>query len=273
MALPSAQPAEVLRAWQKDDLYEKNLAHLVAQLLPSQHTTKAIPMCSVIFKSFTTLRDLQTLGEEYSGIVQVDDSFDSLPSFTARLLSILLSTFGENITRILLRKLEKKVERNGTLTPEAQNLFILTLKTIGNVLPQIESVHRAMSYIYGGPLQIGKSLTGINYVHIRPTAATYYSHLRLLGIVHLLHAIISCGQTFYMAKKHMDQMNDLPNEVDSCKSCISCLDEMVQPCVLPCGHIFCMNCCYGQLESCALCRTPFMKNNVVPLMNYFPCDL
>lgn len=272
MALPSAQPAEVLRAWQKDDLYEKQLADRVTKLLPSQHTSKAIPMCSVIFKSFTTLRDLQTIGEEYSGIVQVDDSYNKLPSFTSRLLSILLSAFGETFTRNLLRNLEKKVEKNGTLTPEAQNLFLLILKSIGNILPQIESVHRAVCFINGGPLQIGKSLTGINYVHVRPAAAAFYSHLRLLGIVQLLHAFISCGQTLYNAKKHMEQMNELPNEVDSCKSCVACLDEMIQPCVLHCGHIFCMNCCYGLLESCALCRTPFMKNNVVPLMNYYPSE-
>lgn len=273
MALPSAHSAEVLRAWQKDDLHEKQLAERVARLLPSQQSSMAEPICSVLFKSFTTLRDLQTLGEEYSGIVQVDDSYNKLPSFTNRLLSILLSAFGENFTRNLLRNLENKVAQNGTLTPAAQNVFILLLKTLGNILPQIESLHRAMSYIKGGPLQIGKTVTGINYVHVRPAATAQFSHLRLLGIVQLLHAAISCGQTLLTAKRHMDQMNELPNEVDSCKSCVACLEEMIQPCVLHCGHIFCMNCCYGLLQSCALCRTPFIKNNVVPLMNYYPSEL
>lgn len=273
MVLPSAQPAEVLRSWQKDDLYEKHFAERVAKLLPSQHTSKAIPICSVILKSFTTLQDHQTLGEEYADIIQVDHSYNTLPSFTSRLLSILLSSFGESFTRNLLRNLEKKVERNGSLTPGAQNLFILILKSFGNCLPQIENLHRAMCYMNGGPLQIGKSLTGINYVNIRPAPTSYYSHLHLLGVVQLVHAIISCGQTLYMAKKHLDEMNDIPAEVDSCKTCAACLDEMVQPCVLHCGHVFCMNCCYGQLESCALCRTPFIKNNVVPLMNYYPSEL
>lgn len=273
MALPAAQPAEVLRAWQKDDLYEKQLAESVAKLLPSHHASKAAPLSSVIYKSFTTLKDLQTLGEEYSGIIQVDDTYNKLPSFTNRLLSILLSAFGESFTRRLLRQLEKKVESNPTLTPEAQNLFLVILKALNSIVPEIQSIHRSLAYINGGPLQIGKTATGIDYVHVRPAAASYYAHLRLLGVVTLIHSLISCGQSLYNAKKHMDQMREFPNEVDSNKSCIACLEEMIQPCVLHCGHIFCMQCCYGALESCALCRTTFTKNTVVPLMNYYPGDL
>ncbi|XP_038218514.1 peroxisome biogenesis factor 10 [Zerene cesonia] len=270
MALPTAQPAEILRAWQKDDLYEKQLAGSLAKLLPSHHASKAIPTSSVLYKSLTTLRDLQTLGEEYSGIVQVDDTYHKLPSFSNRLLSILLSTFGENITRHILRQIERQVEQNVSLKPEAQNFFLVILRALGNMVPQIESIHRALSYINGGPLQISKTATGINYVHVRPAASAFYAHLRLLSIVTLLHAFISCGQSVYQAKKHLEQMADFPNEVDSSKSCAACLEEIVQPCVLQCGHYFCMQCCYGALESCALCRTPFTKNTVVPLMNYCP---
>lgn len=270
MALPVAQPAEVLRSWQKDDQYEKQLSERLAKLLPSQHASKAIPTSTLLYKSFTTLKDLQTLGEEYSGIVQVDDSYHRLPKFSARLISILLSAFGENITRSLLRRLEKKIEQNPTLTPEAQNTFLVAVKTLNNIVPQIESIHRALSYINGGPLQIGKTVTGIDYVHVRPAAAAYYAHLRLLGIVTLLHAFVSCCQNMYLAKKYIDQMRDLPSDVESGKGCAACLEEMVQPCVLQCGHIFCMQCCYGALESCALCRSIFTKNTVVPLMNYFP---
>ncbi|CAH2231845.1 peroxisome biogenesis factor 10-like [Pararge aegeria] len=270
MALPVAQPAEVLRAYQKDDLYEKQLAGSIARLVPSYHASKAIPVSSLLYKSFTTLKDLQTLGEEYSGIVQVDETYHRLPSFSSRLLSILLSAFGENLTRRLLSHIEKQIVQNSSLKPQAQNLIIIVLKTLSNVVPQIESIHRALSYITGGPLQIGKTATGINYVHVRPAAAAYYAHLRLLGIVTLLHAFISCGQSLYQAKKQMDDMSDFPNEVDNSKSCIACLEEIIQPSVLQCGHLFCMQCCYGVLDSCPLCRSPFSKNTVVPLMNYSP---
>lgn len=270
MALPTAQPAEVLRAWQKDDLYEKQLAESLSKLMSARNASKAIPLSSVMYRSLTTLKDLQTLGEEYSGIVQVDESYNKLPSYYSRLFSIILSTFGENITKHLLQCIEKRVEQNPSLTVEAQNILLVGLKTLSSIVPQIQSIHRAIAYINGGPLQIGKTVTGIDYVHVRPAAAAYYAHLRLLGIVTLLHAFVSCGQSFYRAKTHMDQMKEIPNEVDSSKSCVACLEEILQPSVLPCGHIFCMNCSYGALESCALCRTPFTKNCVVPLMNYFP---
>lgn len=270
MALPAAQPAEVLRAYQKDDMYEKQLADSLARVLPSRHASKSVPVSSILYKSFTTLKDLQTLGEEYSGIVQVDESYHKLPSFSARLTSILLSTLGETLTRKLLRHAEKSVERSTHLKPQAQNTFLIALRALYNMVPQLERVHRALSYINGGPLQIGKTVTGIDYVHVRPAAAAYYAHLRLLGIVTLLHAFISCGQSVYQAKKLMDQLNEVPNEVDSSKSCVACLEEIVQPCVLPCGHIFCMQCSYGALETCALCRSPFTKSSVVPLMNYCP---
>lgn len=270
MALPTAQPAEVLRAWQKDDSYEEHLAGSLAKLLPPKHVSKAVPMSKVLYKSFTTLKDLQTLGEEYSGIIQVDETYTRLPTFCSRLLSILLSTFGENLTRKLLKEAEKRIEKNGSLRPEAQNTFLIILKALNDMVPQLESVHRALCYINGGPIQIGKMVSGIDYVQVRPAAAAHYAHLRLLGIVTLLHAFVSCGQSIYQAKKHLDQMKDFPNEVDSSKSCVACLDEMIQPCVLHCGHIFCMQCSYGALETCALCRTPFTKNTVVPLMNYYP---
>lgn len=273
MALPVAQPAEVLRAWQKDDLYEKQLAESIARLMPSNYAPKAVPISSLLYKSFTTLKDLQTLGEEYSGIVQVDESYHRLPSYWNRLTSILLSAFGENLTRRFFHRLEKQVEQNYSLRPEAQNLFLVALRTLSNIIPQFISIHRALSYINGGSLQIGKTVTGIDYVHVRPAAAAYYMHLRLLGIVTLLHAVITCGQNFYMAKKYVDQLSELPNEVDNGKSCAACLEEMFQPCVLHCGHIFCMQCCYGALDSCALCRTPFIKSNVVPLMNFYPGSL
>ncbi|XP_075985231.1 peroxisomal biogenesis factor 10 [Anticarsia gemmatalis] len=270
MALPTAQPAEVLRAWQKDDLYEKQLAESLSKLMSSRYASKATPLSSVIYRSLTTLKDLQTLGEEYSGIVQVDESYHKLPTYCSRLISILLSTFGENITRQIIQSAEKQVERNATLTSEAQNVILVILKTLGNIMPQIQNIHRGIAYMNGGPMQIGKTLTGIDYVHVRPAAAAYYAHLRLLGVVTLLHAFVSCGQTLYRSKKHLEQMRETPNEVDSNKSCVACLEEIVHPCVLPCGHIFCLNCSYGALESCALCRTPFTKNSVVPLMNYYP---
>lgn len=270
MALPAAQPAEILRAWQKDDLYEKQFAGSLGKLLPPHHAPKAVPVSSILYKSFTTLKDLQTLGEEYSGIVQVDETYHKLPTFSNRLISILLSAFGENITRKILSHMEKQIEQSPSLKPEAQNVILVILKTLNNIITQIESIHRALSYITGGPLQIGKTVANINYVHVRPAAAAYYAHLRLLGIVTLLHAFISCGQAFYQAKKYIDEMKDYPNEVDSSKSCVACLEEIIQPCVLQCGHVFCFNCSYGALETCPLCRTPFTKNTVVPLMNYCP---
>ncbi|CAG9792756.1 unnamed protein product [Diatraea saccharalis] len=273
MALPAAQPAEVLRAHQKDDMYEKQLAESVSRLLPARHASKAEPISSILYKSFTTLKDLQTLGEEYSGIVQVDDTYHKLPTFYNRLCSMLLSTFGSSLTSKLLRHCEKSVERNPYLKPEAQNACLVALRALNSLIPQIENIHRAMSYINGGPLQIGKTVAGIDYVHVRPAAAAHYAHLRLLGIVTLLHAFVSCGQSVYQAKKHMEQVNDMPSEVDSSKSCVACLEEIVQPCVLPCGHIFCFGCSYGALEMCALCRSPFRKNMVVPLMNYTPGTL
>ncbi|CAH1640621.1 unnamed protein product [Spodoptera littoralis] len=270
MALPRAQPAEVLRSWQKDDLYEKQLAESLSRLMSARNVSKAIPLSSLIYRSLTTLQDLQTLGEEYSGIVQVDETYNKLPSHWSRLLSILLSIFGENITRVILQSAEKRVQQDPSLTVEAQNVFLITFKTLSSILPQIQNIHRGIAYISGGPLQIGKTVTGIDYVHVRPAAAAYYAHLRLLGVVTLLHALVSCGQSLYRAKAHMDQMREVPNEVDSSKSCVACLEEIIQPCVLPCGHIFCLQCSYGALETCALCRTPFTKNCVVPLMNYFP---
>lgn len=268
MSLPAAQPAEIVRASQKDDFYRNTLSGAMSTMLGPRNADFARPASSFLYGACTTLRDLQTLGEEYSGIVQVDDNYNALPVVRNRLLSLIFATWGEDMVRKILSITEKAVAAKTDLTPTAQNAAIMLLKAFAEMLPQIERIHRALCYIYGGPLAISKAVTGINYVQIRPAANGYYAHLRLLGLVTIVHALASCVQCLQRSVRHQDRMNDSNDDGDGGTTCVACLSRLGDACVLPCGHIFCFNCCYGPLQACALCRTHFVKSTVVPLQNF-----
>lgn len=83
-----AGPAEILRASQKDISYVNNLQQNVLEIYRHFFGSRSVIIYSPYIKLITeisyygylALCNLQTLGEEYTGIMQVDPSFITIPS-------------------------------------------------------------------------------------------------------------------------------------------------------------------------------------------------
>ena len=64
------------------------------------------------------------------------------------------------------------------------------------------------------------------------------------------------------------------------RKCALCIDALVHPAVVPCGHIFCWNCIVpyatgssredagGGAVKCPICRTEFQSQKIRALFNY-----
>lgn len=82
-----ARQPEIVRSIQKDDRYTKELAGDISDLLRltgPRNWIKYNQLCQLIaeisYHGFASLNNLQTLGEEYTGIIQVDSQYRNIPS-------------------------------------------------------------------------------------------------------------------------------------------------------------------------------------------------
>lgn len=82
-----ARQPEIIRTKQKDSYYIEELAGNLSDLLhwlSIQKWMKYHHRCQLIaelaYHAFAILHRIQTLGEEYTGILQIDNNFKNIPS-------------------------------------------------------------------------------------------------------------------------------------------------------------------------------------------------
>ncbi|XP_077302849.1 peroxisomal biogenesis factor 10 [Arctopsyche grandis] len=272
MALAIASTAAIFRAAQKDEFFTGMLASRCNDVLRllgnrtwnkySQHTAKA---SQLLYSSLTTLKDFQTLGEEYTGIVQVDDTYMKIPLKLYQIISILLGAFGETIVQKTLKNLKGKVSQNDNMLPDAKRACMKLLLIIQWAIPIVKELHRAWFYLGGQHYNIEKRLMAINYVSSVPGASPPSGLLRPLGIPTLFRAILNAVNS----PPTFDEIDtkDVKASVSDVAACSGCLEPNVTPCALPCGHILC-NQCARSSNVCFLCRAPYFPRRTVPLQNF-----
>lgn len=273
MSLPSSGGAAILRAAQKDEYFIKRLSANASEALRlfgnktwNKYSKYITDASSVAYGYLTTMKDLQTLGEEYTGILQVDDSYVKLPHKIYQLTYILMNAFGETFVRKILNKLRSDIQHNEELLPNVKQLLLKFITILIWTIPILKDLHQSWFYMGGKHHEISKRLMGINYVNAVPGATLSSSLLTPLGIPCFLRAILNAVRS-PPSFDDLDLKGETTEMSNNESSCPGCLDSNLTPCALPCGHILCNSCARGSYV-CSLCRAPYHPNRTVPLQNF-----
>ncbi|XP_076231052.1 peroxisomal biogenesis factor 10 [Calliopsis andreniformis] len=275
--LKSASPAEILRSHQRDDDFITQLRDKIIDLLQIVGRQRGflpfvysdIPF-KLIYFFVTSGMGNQTLGEEYTGIVQANLEARKVPSVFARIMSVILECFGEAALLKMLKRLQLLVNHpQSKLTPEAVRFFNVFIPNMCSMIPILILVHKGLFYIFGRYYSLGKRLTGIDYAKVyghRPTDSISWG-LRLLGIA----TLVQCALKIWQNSNSKDQNNKYTalDEKHTKNTCQLCL-ENVPNTTTPCGHLFCWFCLTDWLNSkpqCPVCRTHVAPSRIVYIMN------
>lgn len=292
----NARQPEILRTVQKDAAYTNQLGHDFSDIL--RFTNKKLwikynSLCTLLmelaYHGFSSYNNLQTLGEEYTGIIQIDSKYIALPSKLLQMVSIIMEYAGEQLLVKLIKNVEHEIERNGEIRAEAKVQLKRCCSFLLHAIPYIQAMHRTWFYLYGGKYQISRRLTGINYVLIRHWLNIKHSvyGYKVLGVISSLQLLLvfvaflkETIQTKQVTKSTIQKVNRLRDRVQSMNQekpttmakCILCLENRHDTCATVCGHLFCWPCLMDwldQKEECPVCREPIKKSTVVYLMNVF----
>lgn len=291
----NARQPEILRTVQKDTAFTNQLGHDLADILLFTNKKLWIKyngLCTLLmeltYHGFASYNNLQTLGEEYTGIIQIDSKYIALPSKLLQMVSIVMEYAGEQLLVKLIRNVEHEIERNNEIRPEARIQLKRCCSFLLHTIPYIQAMHRTWFYVCGGKYQISRRLTGINYVLIRHWLNVKHSvyGYKVLGAISTLQLLLvfvaftkEAIRTKQVTQETIQKMNRLRDRVQSSyqtrnetlTKCILCLEERHDTCATVCGHLFCWPCIMDwldQKEECPVCREPVKKSTVVYLMNF-----
>ncbi|OAD58987.1 Peroxisome biogenesis factor 10 [Eufriesea mexicana] len=275
--LKTANQAEILRSHQRDDDFVKHLREKVIDvlqiiekrmgLLPLIHSD--IPF-KLIYYFFTTGMGNQTLGEEYTGIVQANLAAQKVPSLYARVLAVILECLGEKALIRVLKRLELSINHpHSKLTPTAVIFLNSFIQRMCTMIPTFILVHKGLFYMFGRYYSLGKRISGIDYAKVyghRPTDTISWG-LRLLGIATFAQCLLKIWQSRNNESRFEKYLTvDEKHNKLMCQLCL----EKVPTTTTPCGHLFCWFCLTDWLNTkpqCPLCREHVVPSRIVYVMN------
>lgn len=296
----NARQPEILRTVQKDETFTNQIGQHFADALRFTNTKLWIKynhLCTLFaelsYHGFASWNNLQTLGEEYTGIIQIDHKYIALPSKLLQLISIVMEFASEKLLIRLIRNVESEIERNTNLLPEAREKLLKCCAFVLASIPYVQAMHRTWFYLYGGKYQISRRITGINYVLIRYWLNVKHSvyGYKVLGILSALQlALVFAAFAKQMIQlQHPIEATDNSHKLNSLRKrvtsdgtskpksdstidlqCILCLERRENTSATICGHLFCWNCIMDwldQKEECPVCRDPITKSSIVCLRN------
>ncbi|XP_034944564.1 peroxisome biogenesis factor 10 [Chelonus insularis] len=274
--LKVANQAEILRAHQRDEEYIREIEKKLTIILHNFKNYKLVSsifqlnvLAQVLYFLFTTGLGNQTLGEEYTGIVQANIKIRKAPSLTARVVGLVLELFGERMLINILEVIQKHVNKpDSELRPEAVTLLNKIFNKLKVFIPISIFIHKSLFYFSGRYYSFGRRLTGIDYAKVygkRPTNTVSWS-LRFLGIITIVQCFLRIwqGETHVESEEKLIQLDN--NEGIKCQLCF----EIKPTTVTPCGHLFCWSCIADWVRvrsQCPLCREHVTSSRIVYLMN------
>lgn len=288
-----ARQPEIIRTTQKDLQYtteiSQKLTEIVQFLASNRNLIKFNEIgktaATIFYHGFSAINRLQTLGEEYTGIIQIDRNSNNLPAKFLQVISVILEFGGESLLMKLLKVYEKKVDQSEELTSEARGMLLKLIRFVRESFPYIKAIHRGMFYLNSGHYQLSKRVTGINYALVRFWLSENQSvqGYKLLGIVTLLQVTFSLitKSKECLEKRKLESTSksaiiksSLKSRRDSqpSKRCILCLETRIDITSTSCGHLFCWKCICDWLQfksECPVCREHMSSSSVIFLQNYY----
>lgn len=290
----NARQPEILRTVQKDAVFTNQLGHKLSDILRFHNKILWIKyngLCTLLmelaYHGFASYANLQTLGEEYTGIIQIDNKYIGLPSKLIQMLSIVMEYAGEQFLVKLIKNVEHEIEHNSNIRSEAKTQLRRCCSFLIHSIPYIQAMHRTWFYLNGGKYQLSRRITGINYVLIRHWLNNKHSvyGYKVLGVISSLQLILVFTAFVKKAIRTKQNLQSTTQKLNCLRTryqssyqiksetmakCILCLEERHDTCATVCGHLFCWTCIMNwldQKEECPVCREPVMKSNIVYLMN------
>uniref|UniRef100_A0A182QUP1 RING-type E3 ubiquitin transferase n=1 Tax=Anopheles farauti TaxID=69004 RepID=A0A182QUP1_9DIPT len=292
----NAGQAEIIRSVQKDQEqieYVRAALSEVLLLLSQRHWFKYNALCKLIaeilYHHYAILNNLQTLGEEYTGIIQVDANYVMLPNKALQLLAILLEYGGEHVADRVLTYVQTEIDRSEELLDSVKDKLHRLIDTLRVVVPYIRGFHTSLFYINGGKYHISKRITGINYVLIRNWLKEDHSiyGYKVLGYVTLTQLILALAAHYRQYRMEAKQKSAVPARSTISRprsssgsvratgtpthNCALCMDTTQDISVTQCGHLFCWHCILNWLDKrqvCPICREAVKKTRVIRLQNF-----
>ena len=217
---PWAAAPDIIRAHQKAAYFQSVLLSRLEAVLRSLYGARTAHTWNAEAKTFTELLYLglttfvgnRTLGEEYTDIVQVEDTTHALPSLFKRsgyilssvLLPYILSRFLPTFRRRLRAKLDaslRKLHRRRVSSPTCsrapagskhhiQEYLLKHLDTITSPAP-FYALSLAIFYFTGAYYKLSKRLFGLRYIFTRRlTDADQGAGYEVLGILLVLQMLV-----------------------------------------------------------------------------------
>lgn len=260
---------EILRSVQKDEIVCDTLSSEFSKdfclkilgpriWLKHKHWIEAF--CHFVYFCATTLSDYQTLGEEYTGIVQVtyERGRLKLPSKFKRFMMIALQTLAPVFLKEFVfgkMKSEKKL-------------------ILQEIVDFLYKANLLWFYLEGSFYHISKRYLDIEYAKLNPL---YYhdASLKWIKYISILNGLVLTYQ-FYnkiqnlLKVKEERNTSKTPLEI-SAKKCPLCLEPRKDATSTTCGHIFCWICIHESVKSnpeCPICREPQEPRKLCALINF-----
>ncbi|XP_022904231.1 peroxisome assembly protein 10-A-like [Onthophagus taurus] len=278
MKFYEAKVADIIRSSQRDDNFVNELQNYLTSIIKSfgnqnyNRLRKLIPPISTAwYYLFTSVSNLQTLGEEYTGTIRLDGT-QKIPAKYWQILWLILYVGGEPILDRTLQHLEKKTSKNYELKDEARRFILKNIKFVKNNKELFIRLHQSLFYINGAYYNISNRLTSIRYVLVRQwlqnDAAT--QSFSILGKISFFYTI------FCLIRNYINEGNNLLTETlfdvaENGKICVLCTENRHNTCSTLCGHLFCWTCIFDSLKfqkACPICREIINPSRIIFLQNY-----